>query len=44
MKNSQLNQESNISTAVFGRDGLETVEARPKPKGTPQGAEVDPIL
>ena len=38
MKNSQLNQESNISTAVFGRDGLETVEARPESKGTARGA------
>jgi len=34
MKNSQVTQESKTPTAVFGRGGLETVETRPKPKGT----------
>jgi quercetin dioxygenase-like cupin family protein len=42
MKNSQVSQESIISTAVFGRGGLETVEPRPKPKGTPRGASAIP--
>jgi hypothetical protein len=52
MKNSQVTQESKTPTVVFGHGGLETVETRPKPKGTTRGAsekvipqsQIQPVL